>query len=84
MQSSFGASQFGKEASTLVDDREGRAAKTNEVVKRRYQTIIERFDCKFAGRIKKGYRMRNDDKYKDELFPPILSSIYRGGNNKNQ
>jgi hypothetical protein len=27
--------------------------------------------------------IRSDEKYKDELFPPILSSIYRGGMVKN-
>ena len=27
--------------------------------------------------------MRTDEKYKDELFPPILSSIFRGGVIKN-
>lgn len=34
--------------------------------------------------MKTGGRIRNDEKYKDELFPPILSSIYRGGVIKNK
>jgi hypothetical protein len=40
---------------------------------------MDRFDAKFGGKVKKGAQLRSDEKYQDDLYPPITSSIFRGG-----
>ena len=64
-------------------DREARAIKTNEVVRKRYLIILERGQAKMHAKMSRGLTIRTDEKYKDELFPPIASSIFRAGSIKN-
>lgn len=61
------------------EDREARADRNNDVIKKRYFTIIERMKAKLSSRTKRGYAIRSNEKYQDELFPPIASSVFRGG-----
>jgi hypothetical protein len=44
----------------MNEDREARAARTNEVVRRRYATIVERFQTKLATKLRAGTRIRTD------------------------
>ena len=40
---------------------------------------MDRFDGRFIDKVKKGVALRSDEKYQDDLYPPIASSIFRGG-----
>ena len=61
-------------------DKQVNVVETKPVVEKSTRTQ----NNKLSQKIRSGMHIRSDEKYKDELFPPITSSLFRGGITKNK